>query len=100
MNELREYTDIGRRVAINNDIESIDVDDISVGTYVYVVLPRNSRIIASPESCRKMWAAFESVIAKMSNRKYKSKSSMRQVMNRMLFNELSRRKITVTEDLI
>ena len=77
------------------EYEEVQINDKPMYCILTVIVPQILYNIEHSRSCELLWGAFETVIEKISKKKYVDESKMKQSMNTMLFNELRKRGIMI-----
>ena len=77
------------------EYEEVQINDMPMYCSLTVIVPQILYNVEHSRSCELLWSSFETVIEKISKKKYVDESKMRQSMNTMLFNELRKRGIMI-----
>ena len=77
------------------EYEEVQISDMPMYCSLTVIVPQILYNVEHSRSCELLWSSFETVIEKISKKKYVDESKMRQSMNTMLFNELRKRGIMI-----
>lgn len=77
------------------EYEEVQINEMPTYYHLTVIVPQILYNIEHSRSCELLWGAFETIIEKMSKKKYVDESKMKQSMNTMLFNELRKRGIMI-----